>query len=264
MSKSSPAQAPRGVSPVLGTGVGFFIAAAILMASIFLLNADNPILWPPPRDLTITAAWCLFGTLFLGALWGFLWVVYDLVAVMAGRQTLAQVRRTLLQFLIMAAIALGGVAISLRAFYWPWAQASALYTLEESAEPWRIATCGELLASRWDGQIEQAVTRMALSPDEPQWLAAQWVIASTGDRGALGVFVAEAKWLPEGGPAETDGAAQGAERYTRADALWLLGRIVEGEWATIDELEAAAGARLERLEWDSTTGRYRLDAAEAP
>lgn len=264
MSKSLPAQARRGVSPVLGTGVGFFIAAAILTASVFLLRPDNPILWPPPRHITITAAWCLFGTLFLGGLWGVIWVVYDLVAVMAGRRDFAGLRSALLQFLIMAAIALGGVAISLRAFYWPWAKASALYTLGESAEPWRIAACGKLLSERWDGQIEQAVTRMARSPGEPQWLAAQWVIASTGERAALAAFVAEAKRLPEGGAADSDGGAQGGQRYTKADALWLLSRIVEGEWATIDELEAAAGARLEGLEWDGEAGRYRLEAAEGP
>jgi len=255
LSAQPPAQRPRGaVSRVLGTGIGFFLAAAILMESIFLFRADDPILWSPPPDITSTVAYGVLGTLFAAALIGVVWLATCVVAVLGGRRPLSWLGNGLLQVLIMAAITGGGLVISLRAFYWPWAVASALYTVENEPERWRLPACRDLLVDRWGEDVKTALEKIAHGSSPSQRLAAQWIMASTGDKAALAAMLVSARELPaaQAGSPETPGC-------TRADALWLLNAIVEGDWADLGALEASAGARLARLKWDGQSGRYRLD-----
>ncbi len=244
-----------GALRILGTGVGFFLAAVILTASVIFFRVDRPILWPPPPETTVKVGYWILGTFFAALLLGLVLLAANIIAVLAGRITPWRFWGGLLQVLIMVAITLGAIKLAVSAFYWPWAKASALYTVGRPSEAVRLKASAALLRDRWSESVRESLEKLARDEDPSKRFAANWVLASAGRENTLDTIIETALLLPDKDAIDTTRPVHD-RGYAREEALQLLNDITSDDWESIEEIEEAAG--LHSFQWHPETGRYSL------
>ncbi len=238
---------------ILGPALGFFAAALILLACIIFLRTDRPILWPPDRSALLTAAYCVFGTAFAGALVALVWLASFVIAVLMKRRTWRDLGNALLSLLIMLALLVAAIEVSLKAFYWPWASASVVHTVRSNPEKWRLPACARIVAAGKDGTLAGKLSE-DLDDLPPETRAAvNYVLAAAGDREALAALMDVAEDLPEGSAGDVSDQTPISDR---ADVLFLVRQIVNPDLESLRQLAAEGGADLSALKWDGTARRY--------
>jgi hypothetical protein len=245
----------------MGVGVGFLTAAAILLTSIFLFDKKHPVVWPPDPSLSATAAYIVIGTALTALLIAIVWLSTYIIAILVKRSTWRDLGRAILAAAIASAMIFGGVQLSLSAFYWPWARASALATITGAPEKWRIVICARLLAAHGGSATTAALEDAAREAGVAGRSAALFGLAASGDKKALAALAAL------GG--ELAPASSWTERMdeeieideetvvsTRDDVLWLINALTEEEYASLDDFAARADDDMAKLTWDAQRGVY--------
>ncbi|MHC4713550.1 MAG: hypothetical protein ACYTAN_09825 [Planctomycetota bacterium] len=238
---------------ILGPAVGFFAAALILLASIIFLRTDRPILWPPDRAALLTAAYCVFGTAFAAALVALVWLASYVIAVLMKRRTWRDLGNALLSLLIMLALLVAAIEVSLKAFYWPWASASVVYTARSNPEKWRLPACAQIVAAGKDGTLVGNLSEGVDDLPPATQAAVNYVLAAAGDKAALAGLITVAEGLPESSPYDVSDQTPISDR---ADVLFLVRQLVGPDLESLQQLASESGVDLSALEWDGAARRY--------
>ncbi len=249
MPQPDPTRAKRRRALVLAGGLGFLASALILLVSIIVFRPDRPILWPPSSRMLYLIAHAIFGTLLSVLLIGLIYLTILLIAVLAGRMTLGDLVRRLLPPAIFIAMVAATIELSLVAFYWPWAVASATETVLAPPEKWRLISCAEVLADHSNRRSDSRLIHALHASPPPVRASVAYALAAAGDRDALLVLVEIASLLPdEPPPAGIPPNETGVS--SSADALYLLGRLTEETFDSIEDLDDRLGPGLSTLRWD--------------
>ena len=162
--------------------------------------------------------------------------------------------------MIVVSMTGAGMWVAIDVFYWPWAVASAVRTVHSNPEKWRLVTCGELLADRWNKDVEQALEKKAESMSPQVRAAILYCFAATGDKASLERLALIAEELPDEAPSGQNTPADAPPGRTRisgpADVLWLLKHLTGQEYSSPADFRQRFAEDLDTLVWDPGEKRY--------
>ena len=258
----------RGRRRRLLAGVtALLFAAAVILASLFVFRTDRPALWPPVSRFLYVFAFAVGAGGLTIAFYMFVFLVASLAAAWLGKTTWRDFRDQAIAVAATVAIIVSTISISLKAFYWPWAAASASYTILADAEKWRIIAAAETLADHPHAASEASIRRGLSSPTPGVRAAAAYALAAAGEKTYLKRLANIASDLPPDRP-QREAPSLENNIASQADALWLVARIV-GEapepnapppFASLKSFEVWLNANTAYLKWNRAAKRYVLPA----
>jgi len=247
----------------LTVAAGLTIAAVVMLLSILFLRSDRPVLWPPASKALYSTAFVVVGTALMLAVYAALYLVINLVAAALGKRPWREFLDRVVFFAVALVVVGVSLSVSTKAFYWPWAKASALETILSNRAKWRIAASAETLAAHWDTKVEAALETGLSDRQAAVRANAAYALAAAGRKEYLHAFAEAASAMLA---QRADGAEPTGDNdvASQADAVWLVARLADSNAATLAEFDQWLAREEGSLRWDAAKKRYLLTTRKTP
>lgn len=240
-------------------GVGFLVAALILLGSIILFSQKREVLWPPSTTAVYSTALLVVAILLSIILVVFMLLVIGLVAALQGRSSWRDFLRQVVAVVTVSVTLTASAGVALKVFYWPWACANAARTIAENSEKWRLLASAETLADCWKSDAEWEAGLGPAMPGAAE-AAVAYAYAASGRKAYIHKMMRAADLLPEQRP---DGAPPTLENdiASRADIHWLFESLTGVKALSNADIERFLAKSYESLTWDAEKRRYHTSTS---